>query len=122
MSICAIVAVDENWGIGYKGELLVSLPEDQKNNFKVKTMGHPVIFGRKTLDTRSKRFWNILKEARKSAFTLLVERRSTSSSCRIVTLVLFRRSTELLRQMRFFRILTISKSGNCTAESPLFIP
>ena len=51
MSICAIVAVDENWGIGYKGDLLVSLPEDQKNNFKVKTMGHPVIFGRKTLDT-----------------------------------------------------------------------
>ncbi len=51
MSICAIVAVDENWGIGYKGELLISLPEDQKNNFRVKTMGHPVIFGRKTLDT-----------------------------------------------------------------------
>ena len=51
MSICAIVAVDENWGIGYQGELLVSLPEDQKQNFKVKTMGHPVIYGRKTLDT-----------------------------------------------------------------------
>ncbi len=51
MSICAIVAVDENWGIGNKGELLVSLPEDQKQNFKVKTLGHPVIFGRKTLDT-----------------------------------------------------------------------
>ena len=41
MSICAIVAVDENWGIGNKGELLVSLPEDQKQNFKVKTLGHP---------------------------------------------------------------------------------
>ena len=51
MSICAIVAVDENWGIGYEGELLVSLPEDQKLNFKVKTLGHPVIYGRKTLDT-----------------------------------------------------------------------
>ena len=51
MSICAIVAVDENWGIGYKGELLASLPEDQKLNFKVKTLGHPVIYGRKTLDT-----------------------------------------------------------------------
>ena len=51
MSICAIVAVDENWGIGNKGELLISLPEDQKQNFKVKTLGHPVIFGRKTLDT-----------------------------------------------------------------------
>jgi dihydrofolate reductase len=51
MSIVAIVAVDENWGIGNKGELLISLPEDQKQNFKVKTLGHPVIFGRKTLDT-----------------------------------------------------------------------
>ena len=51
MSICAIVAVDKNWGIGNKGELLISLPEDQKDNFKVKTLGHPVVFGRKTLDT-----------------------------------------------------------------------
>ena len=51
MSIVAIVAVDENWGIGNKGELLISLPEDQKQNFKVKTLGHPVIYGRKTLDT-----------------------------------------------------------------------
>lgn len=51
MSICAIVAVDENWAIGNKGELLISLPEDQKQNFKVKTLGHPVIYGRKTLDT-----------------------------------------------------------------------
>lgn len=51
MSICAIVAVDKNWAIGNKGKLLVSLPEDQKQNFRVKTMGHPVIYGRKTLDT-----------------------------------------------------------------------
>ena len=51
MSICAIVAVDENWGIGNNGELLISLPEDQKQNFKVKTLGHPVIYGRKTLET-----------------------------------------------------------------------
>ena len=55
MSICAIVAVDENWGIGYKGELLISLPEDQKQNFKVKTLGHPVIYGRKTLETFPKK-------------------------------------------------------------------
>jgi len=51
MSIYAIVAVDENWGIGYQGSLLISLPEDQKQNFKVKTLGHPVIYGRKTLET-----------------------------------------------------------------------
>ncbi len=51
MSIRAIVAVDENWAIGFQGNLLASLPEDQKLNFKVKTMGHPVIYGRKTLET-----------------------------------------------------------------------
>ena len=46
-----ILSADENWGIGNKGELLISLPEDQKQNFKVKTLGHPVIYGRKTLET-----------------------------------------------------------------------
>lgn len=51
MSICAIVAVDENWAIGNNGQLLISIPEDLNLNFKVKTMGHPVIYGRKTLDT-----------------------------------------------------------------------
>lgn len=51
MGIRAIVAVDENWAIGNKGQLLVSIPEDLKLNFKVKTLGHPVIYGRKTLDT-----------------------------------------------------------------------
>ncbi|MBR3058570.1 MAG: dihydrofolate reductase [Clostridiales bacterium] len=53
--MCAIVAVDENWAIGNKGELLVSLPEDQKQNFKVKTLGHPVVYGRKTLETFPKK-------------------------------------------------------------------
>ena len=45
----AIVAVDKNWAIGYKGELLVSLPEDQKDVFKALTLGNTVIYGRKTL-------------------------------------------------------------------------
>ena len=26
----AIVAVDRNWGIGYRGELLVRIPDDMK--------------------------------------------------------------------------------------------
>ena len=47
----AIVAVDKNWAIGFKGELLVSLPEDQKDIFKTLTMGNTVLYGRKTLDT-----------------------------------------------------------------------
>jgi len=43
-----IVAVDKNWGIGNKGELLVSIPDDMKF-FRQTTMGGVVILGRKTL-------------------------------------------------------------------------
>lgn len=45
-----IVAVDLNWGIGHEGKLLVSLREDMKR-FKEMTLGHVVVFGRKTLET-----------------------------------------------------------------------
>ena len=47
----AIAAVDLNWGIGYKGQLLISLPEDQRGVFRKYTSGHTVIYGRKTLET-----------------------------------------------------------------------
>lgn len=45
-----IVNVDKNWAIGYKGKLLVSIPEDMKF-FRSETMGKVVVLGRKTLDT-----------------------------------------------------------------------
>lgn len=43
-----IVAADNNWAIGNKGDLLVSIPEDHKF-FRQTTMGGVVILGRKTL-------------------------------------------------------------------------
>ena len=43
-----IVAVDNNWAIGNKDNLLVSIPEDHKF-FRQVTMGNVVILGRKTL-------------------------------------------------------------------------
>lgn len=46
----AIVAVDENWGIGFQGKLLAHVSADLRR-FKALTMGHPVILGRKTLAT-----------------------------------------------------------------------
>lgn len=46
----AIVAVDRNWAIGNKGELLVSIPNDHKF-FRKETKGKTVIYGRKTLET-----------------------------------------------------------------------
>lgn len=45
-----IVAVDNNWAIGYKNKLLVSIPADLKM-FQEKTTGKIVVLGRKTLET-----------------------------------------------------------------------
>ena len=45
-----IVAVDRNWGIGKKGELLISIPEDMKF-FRRMTLNKIVVMGRKTLDS-----------------------------------------------------------------------
>ena len=45
-----IVAVDENWAIGNKGELLVRIPNDHKM-FRMETTGKVVVLGRKTMDT-----------------------------------------------------------------------
>lgn len=45
-----IAAVDQNWAIGNKGELLVRIPNDQKH-FREETTGRVVVLGRKTLQT-----------------------------------------------------------------------
>ena len=52
--ISAIVAVDNDWGIGFNGDLLVHIPDDLEM-FKQLTLGHTVIMGRKT--------WNSLPKA-----------------------------------------------------------
>ena len=45
-----IVAVDENWAIGNKNELLISIPAYHKF-FRQETTGKVVVLGRKTLET-----------------------------------------------------------------------
>ncbi len=45
-----IVAVDNNWAIGNKDELLVRIPNDHKH-FREETTGKVVVLGRKTLQT-----------------------------------------------------------------------
>lgn len=52
--IAAIVAVDENWGIGCDGKLLVSIPDDLKH-FKEITSGHVVVMGKKTWESLPKK-------------------------------------------------------------------
>ena len=48
--IAAIVCVDENFGIGYNGDLLAHIPEDMKF-FREKTNNSIVVMGRKTYDS-----------------------------------------------------------------------
>lgn len=45
-----IVAVDNNWAIGNKNQLLVRIPNDHKH-FREETTGKVVVLGRKTLET-----------------------------------------------------------------------
>ena len=45
-----IVNVDNNWAIGNKNRLLVSIPNDMKH-FREETTGKVVVLGRKTLET-----------------------------------------------------------------------
>ena len=46
----AILSADLNWGIGYRGELLMRVPEDMKR-FRAMTTGKVVVMGRKTLES-----------------------------------------------------------------------
>lgn len=52
--ISAIVAVDNNWGIGFNGDLLEHIPEDLKR-FKELTFNKVVVMGRKTWDSLPKK-------------------------------------------------------------------
>lgn len=45
-----IVAVDANWGIGLKNQLLVQIPNDMKF-FRQETTGKVIVMGRKTLES-----------------------------------------------------------------------
>ena len=49
-----IAAVDQNWGIGYEGQLLEKIPQDMKF-FKEKTIGKIVVMGRLTFESLPER-------------------------------------------------------------------
>ena len=46
----AVVAADKNWASGYKGDLLVRIPNDMKM-FRKLTTGNVIVMGRKTLES-----------------------------------------------------------------------
>ena len=46
----AVLSADKNWAIGYKGELLVRIPNDMKM-FRNLTTGNVIVMGRKTLES-----------------------------------------------------------------------
>ena len=45
-----LVTADKNWAIGNQGQLLVSIPEDQRL-LREETLGGIVVMGRKTFET-----------------------------------------------------------------------
>ncbi len=49
-TVCLVAAVARDGGIGYRGGLLVRLPEDLRR-FKRLTLGSPVVMGRKTWES-----------------------------------------------------------------------
>ncbi|MBR3498758.1 MAG: 2-amino-4-hydroxy-6-hydroxymethyldihydropteridine diphosphokinase [Selenomonadaceae bacterium] len=49
-----VACVDKTFGLGHAGELLFKIPADLKN-FRRLTLGHTIIFGRRTLETFPKR-------------------------------------------------------------------
>ena len=51
--ITAVACVDTNYGIGYKNQLLISIPEDLKHFSRI-TSGGTVIMGRKTYESLPK--------------------------------------------------------------------
>lgn len=48
--LTAIAAVSSEWGIGKDGDLLFNIPDDKKF-FRVSTLNHTIIMGRKTLQS-----------------------------------------------------------------------
>lgn len=46
----AVLSADKNWGIGYKGDLLVKIPNDMKM-FRNLTTDNVIVMGRKTLES-----------------------------------------------------------------------
>lgn len=55
MTIEIIAAISNDMALGKNNELLWSIPEDMQH-FKMLTMGHPVIMGRKTWESLPERF------------------------------------------------------------------
>ena len=76
-----IVAVDNNWAIGNKGNLLVSIPEDHKF-FRQITMGNVIVLGRKTLAG----FLRRLRSTETDRYLLWAEVRFMKCFCRIVSM------------------------------------
>ena len=56
MRIYGIMAADKNWGIGYKGGLPWGRVKGDMKFFRKKTIGHPVIMGRKTMESLGDKF------------------------------------------------------------------
>lgn len=88
-----IAAVDNNWAIGCKNRLLVSIPEDHKF-FRQETTGKVVVLGRKTLET----FPQGMPLKNRTNIIL-----STNPDYRVKDAVVVHSKEELLRELEQYR-------------------
>ncbi len=85
-----IVAVDNNWAIGCKNSLLVSIPADHKL-FRQETTGKVVVLGRKTLETFPQ------KQPLKNRTNIIM---STNPDYRVKDAVVVHSQEELLEELK----------------------
>jgi len=88
----AIVAVDLNWGIGYKGNLLERIPEDMKF-FKQTTTGKVIVMGRETFESLPE------KEPLKDRINIVL---STSMQFSDKSIIICRSLNELFNELEKF--------------------
>ena len=88
-----IVAVDNNWAIGNKNELLVRIPNDHKH-FREETTGKVVVLGRKTLET----FPQGLPLKNRTNIIL-----STNKDCQVKDAIVVHSIEELLEELKKYQ-------------------
>lgn len=88
-----IVAVDNNWAIGSKNRLLVSIPADHKF-FRQETTGKVVVLGRKTLET----FPQGLPLKNRTNIIM-----STNPDCHVKDAIIVHSKEELLEELKNYK-------------------
>jgi dihydrofolate reductase len=104
-----IVAVDLNWGIGYRGELLQRIPEDMKF-FKQMTLGKVVIMGRETFESLPG------KEPLKDRINIVLSKNEAFTNEKVI---LYRSVDELFQEIKKYNLDDVYVIGGESVYSQL---